>query len=269
MIYLPPLRRLLLPTIAFFTLAVFCRSSLRVPTSIPSFVFHQPPPPPDGIHVPIAELKSHSLPSANASSNHLSLPNHYYYDYNIASTHKTANRTTTRPVWRHPISNPNLDILWKCRTRSNKYTNHIRLRNFVQNISQVPVDSPKLDARIFWNPTLIALPYWSKNQYLLVSRIVTDGLHQENVICEANICYSRSGESPRKGEELCTEDDLKYVGAAGGMRCASAPIGLSVPPTPAKRCVGEFGSYTDIPGFHDPRIFWSGKGEPLMMVNTQ
>ena len=229
----------------------------------------QPPPPPDGIHVPIAKLKSHSLPIANASNNHLSPPIPYYYNYNLAATHKTANGTVTGSRWRYPISNPNLDILWKCRTRPNKYTNHIRLPSLVQNISQVPVDSPTPETRIFWNPTIIALPYWSENQYLVVSRIVTDGKHQENVICEANICYTGSGESLRKGEKLCTEDDLKFVGPAGGMRCASAPIALSVPPTPAKRCVGEFRTYTDIPGFHDPRIFWSGKGEPLMMVNTQ
>ena len=269
MIYLPPLRRLALPAIATFTLVVFCRSSLRVPTSIPSFVFHQPPPPPDGIHVPITELKSHSLPMTIASDNHLSPPNHHYYNFNLAATHRTANGTFTSSRWRHPISDPNLDILWKCHTRPNKYTNHIRLPSFVQNISQVPIDSLKLETRLFWNPSIIALPYWSKNQYLLVSRIVTDGLYQENVICEANICYTGSGESPRKGEKMCTEDDLRYVGPAGGMRCSAAPVGLRVPPTPAKQCVGEFGSYTDIPGFHDPRIFWSGKGEPLMMVNTQ
>ena len=53
------------------------------------------------------------------------------------------------------------------------------------------------------------------------------------------------------------------------MRCASHPVALSVPPMPAEKCDGEFMPYVDIPEFHDPRIFWSGKGEPLMMVNTQ
>jgi len=53
------------------------------------------------------------------------------------------------------------------------------------------------------------------------------------------------------------------------MRCVTVPTTLSVPPTPAEKCEGKFGTYVDIPGFHDPRIFWSGKGEPLMMVNTQ
>ena len=127
----------------------------------------------------------------------------------------------------------------------------------------------KDDTRAFWNPTIISLPYWSKNQYLVVSRILTDGNHQENVLCEANICYVGSGEGSEEGERQCTDEDIRYVGTAGGMRCATTPITLSVPPTPAEQCEGVFGTYVDIPGFHDPRIFWSGKGEPLMMVNTQ
>ncbi|KAL2055037.1 hypothetical protein ABVK25_004859 [Lepraria finkii] len=36
----------------------------------------------------------------------------------------------------------------------------------------------------------------------------------------------------------------------------------------AEKCDGELMPYVDIPGFHDPGIFWSGKGELLMMFNT-
>jgi hypothetical protein len=71
------------------------------------------------------------------------------------------------------------------------------------------------------------------------------------------------------GEKACSKDDVSYLGAAGGMRCETELVILSVPPTPAESCEGKFGAYVDIPGFHDPRIFWSGTGEPLMMVNTQ
>ena len=155
-----------------------------------------------------------------------------------------------------------------CPVEANAITGHVRLPNIVQNISQIPAGSLKAESRVFWNPTLIALPYWSENQYLVVSRIVTDGNYQENVLCEANICHV-PGQDARPGEKPCTEDDLKHVGPGGGMRCASQPVALSVPPTPAEKCDGEFGAYVDIPGFHDPRIFWSGRGEPLMMVNTQ
>lgn len=47
------------------------------------------------------------------------------------------------------------------------------------------------------------------------------------------------------------------------------PKQLEVPSTPAEKCEGKYYYYPDIPGFHDPRVFWSSKGEPLMMVNTQ
>ncbi|KAI4251791.1 MAG: hypothetical protein LQ352_004662 [Teloschistes flavicans] len=135
----------------------------------------------------------------------------------------------------------------------------------MRNITQIPPQPLKPEKRIFWNPTIISLPYWSENQYLLVSRIVTAGNHQENVICEANVCYVGSAEDAKPGEQPCTEDDLKLLGPAGGMRCASAPFALNVPPTPAEKCHGKYENFVDVPGFHDPRIFWSGKGEPLMM----
>ena len=265
MLYLPPIRRFLLPLIILLALIIFYRSSFRV--SVPSFVFHQPPPPPDGIRVPIAQVKSNSL-TFNASGSPTS-PHQYFSDYSKIVSHKAANGTLKSSIWDHPISNPNLDILWKCHMAPNRYTNHIRLPSIIQNISQIPPDHARPDNRVFWNPTIIALPYWSENKYLVVSRIVTAGLHQENVLCEANICYTGLAKNARKGEKPCTAEDIEHIGPAGGLRCVSPPIRLSVPPTPAKNCPGKFTFYTDIPGFHDPRIFWSGKGEPLMMVNTQ
>lgn len=258
MIYFPPLRRLLLPAIVVLMLIVFYRSSSQVPT-FPPLVLHPPPAPPTGIHRPISGLKDQRLPIFNASNNHLSPPKQYFYS-------DTSGRNVT--AYASPSLNPALEVLFKCPIKPNKYTGHIRLPNIVQNISQIPVGAT-LESRVFWNPTVISLPYWSKNQYLIVTRIVTDGNHQENVLCEANICYVGSDKDARPGEEPCTDDDLLHVGPAGGMRCVTPPFTLSVPPTPAEHCEGKFGTYVDIPGFHDPRIFWSGRGEPLMMVNTQ
>ena len=269
MIYLPPLRRLLVPALTFFVVIFLFKSTFHVSTAIPSFVLHQPPPPPAGIRVPISDLKSHILPVSNVSDNHLSPPHQHYYSHTKEPASKSINGSLTTSTWSRPIFNPYLASLFKCAVRSNRYTNHIRLSNAIHNISHIPPNATREDKRVFWNPTIISLPYWSENQYLVVSRIVTDGNHQENVLCEANICHVGSGDVVREGEHRCTEDDIGYVGSAGGMRCATAPITLSVPPTPAERCEGKFGSYVDIPGFHDPRIFWSGKGEPLMMVNTQ
>ena len=263
MIYLPPLRRFLLPALASVTLIILYRA-LPFSQSLPSFITHQPPAPPQGIHVPISALQK-LLPLFNASNNHLSPPNDYFYNYEEA---KTPNRSLSL-LWQ-PILDPNLAPLFHCTKKVNKYTGHIRLPDIIRNISNIPPGPQvKPELRIFWNPTVIALPYWSQNQYLVVSRIVTDGQHQENVLCEANVCYVGSGEDARPGEKPCTHDDVKHVGPAGGMRCVAPPVTLSVPPTPAEECEGKFGPYADIPGFHDPRIFWSGKGEPLMMVNTQ
>ena len=261
MIYFPPLRRLLLPAIVFLTLIVLYRSSLAGHT-FPPLILHPLPAPPGGIHRSVANLKSNSLPIFNASHNHLSPPKQYYYS-DLKATNRTLASSLTTPKF-----NPALDVLFKCPRKPNKLTGHIRLPNIVQKISQIQAGA-KSDGRVFWNPTIISLPYWSQNQYLVVSRIVTDGNHQENVLCEANVCYVGSGNDARPGEKACTEDDTLHVGPAGGLRCVTPITTLSVPPTPAEHCEGKYGAYVDIPGFHDPRIFWSGRGEPLMMVNTQ
>ena len=268
MIYLPPLRRFLVPALTILALVLFYKSSLHVPTAISSLILHQPPPPPEGVRVPISDWKTHILPIFNVSDNHLSAPHQYYYSHTKEPNVKSINGSA-QSTWSQPVFNLYLASLFKCPTRPNLYTNHIRLPNIIQNISHIPPDVTKEETRRFWNPTIISLPYWSKHQYLVVSRVLTDGNHQENVLCEANICYVGSNNGSKEGEVRCTEDDLKHVGPAGGMRCAIVPIKLSVPPTPAEKCEGKFGTYVDIPGFHDPRIFWSGKGEPLMMVNTQ
>ena len=115
----------------------------------------------------------------------------------------------------------------------------------------------------------MALPYWATNGYLVVSRVLTTGDHHESVICEANICSPNAHSLVEKGETRCTQQDLELLGPAGGMRCADGPITLDVPPTAAKSCTGRYADYVTVPGFHDPRIFYSGRGEPLMIVNTQ
>lgn len=265
MIYLPPLRRFLLPALVFVVIIIFYRAT-PFHTRLPSFVLHSPPAPPTGVRIAASTVEKPLPISINATANHLSPPNSYYYSYDKGK--KPSTNDTNYILWQ-PILDPHLDTLFQCPMDPNEVTGHLRLvDNIVQNISQIPPGSLKPESRVFWNPTVIALPYWSENQYLVVSRIVTDGNHQENVLCEANVCYV-PGQEAKFGEKPCTDDDLMHVGPGGGMRCASPPALLSVPPTPAEKCVGKFAPYVDIPGFHDPRIFWSGKGEPLMMVNTQ
>lgn len=267
MIYLPPLRRFLLPALILLAIIVFYKSSPHVHPPLPSFVLQHFATPPEGIRIPISDLKHHRLHFVNASENHRSPPHQYYYNYGKDTEADLSSSSTSK--WSQPILDPNLAALFRCSRRPNKFTNHIRLPNPIHNISGIPPNPPGVDSRVFWNPTIISLPYWSENQYLVVSRILTDGLHQENVLCEANVCYVGPGEGAAPGEKPCTQDDIAHVGPAGGMRCATPPMLLSVPPTPAEYCPGKTAHYADIPGFHDPRIFWSGKGEPLMMVNTQ
>ncbi|KAK5288287.1 hypothetical protein LTR16_003412 [Cryomyces antarcticus] len=269
MISLPPLRRLLVPSLICLALIIFYRSHFTAPPKIQTFVFRHPAPPPPGIRVPLATLDHLSI--HNASQNHLSPPQHLYYTY-PHSVNLGKNITGSGhiiPTYSQPLLNPYLGPLFKCPIQANRFTGHIRLPNPVRNISMIPPGSTHDDRR-FWNPTIMSLPWWSENQYLLVSRIVTDGNYQENVLCEANICYTNSSmEVRRKGDEGCTPDDLQHLGGNAGLRCVGSPVKLGVPPTPAEKCLGKFESYTDIPGFHDPRIFWSGRGEPLMIVNTQ
>lgn len=269
MIYLPPLRRVLLPAVILLVVIVSYRSRLFFPTSIHSFVIHPPPLSPPAIHVPIAGLSQASLPISNPSNNHLLPAVKYFYSYTSNTPNFKSLNQSSNDAFSQLATNPSLNALFQCSLVANPYTHHIRLPYIIQNISDIPADAMKSDDRVFWNPTIISLPYWSENQYLLVSRIATDGNYQENVLCEASICYVGKEEYARPGEKPCTPDDIRHVGPAGGMRCVSSPVALSVPPTPAERCEGKFAMYVDIPGFHDPRIFWSGKGEPLMMVNTQ
>ena len=264
MIYLSPLRRFLLPTFLLVTLILLYRS-LPYNTRLPDFILHQPPSPPAGLRISLSDFQDATPIRVNVSENHVPSAYKYYHNHN-QSTSLVSDNVYSHSV-QHPLQN-GLDFLFRCPSKVNNYTGHTRLGSIVQNISQIPPDSHTPETRVFWNPTVIALPYWSKNQYLIVSRIVTNGKHQENVLCEANICHI-PGQEARDGEKLCTDDDVKFVGPAGGMRCTHPPNTLSVPPTPAERCDGKFSPYADIPGFHDPRIFWSGKGEPLMVVNTQ
>jgi len=92
---------------------------------------------------------------------------------------------------------------------------------------------------------------------------------RRNVLCEANICRPKSAESMARFEKSCSQEDLALLGPNGGLRCATAPIEISVPPTPAAKCEGLEQVFADIPGFHDPRIFYSGRGEPILMVSSQ
>lgn len=189
----------------------------------------------------------------------------------------------TKPI---PGAHPLIASFQKNSTSAtfNSIINHIRLPNILYNITLTPPGSSRESDARFFNPAIIPLPHWSSNspgapKYVLVSRLVTAGFHQESHICLADVCVpdgdadtsrdvDHTGRSSSAYTRPCTPDDIALLGPRGGMRCTSATIKLNIPPTPAEQCDGAWKAFPDIPGFHDPRVFWSGKGEPLILVNS-
>jgi len=265
MIYLPPLRRFLLPAVVILLIILFYRSTSSLHSNLSSYVIRQPVLGAPGTRIPLNQTETREVIIHQSAQNYLSPPTHLYYQYDDPA--ETEN--DDGPSWKHPSRNKYMQPLFTCPLEPNKFTNHIRLPNPLRNISMTYKGESENEKLSFLNPAILSLPHWSKNQYLMVNRVQTDGSHQQNLLCEANICYSSQAEGVRDGELECTAEDLKIIGPGGGMRCATTPITLNVPPTPAQSCGEGTGILMDIPGFHDPRIFWTGKGEPLMVVNTQ
>ncbi|KEF60587.1 uncharacterized protein A1O9_02148, partial [Exophiala aquamarina CBS 119918] len=158
----------------------------------------------------------------------------------------------------------------------NRHTSHLRLSAEMHDISMTPTSSGSHDEEArFFNPAMIPLPYWSSPsrsagpKYVLVSRLVTTGYHQESHICLADICTNTNASKVLPLDtRACTASDLSMLGGRGGMRCVTEPVKINIPSTPAERCDTAWLAFPDIPGFHDPRVFWSGKGEPLILVNS-
>lgn len=192
------------------------------------------------------------------------------YVYGDASQSPLATQNPAGPRYIAPHDDYHLLPLLQCRIAPNKYTAHIRIPVHIRPIDMVPenVTLETDEKRSAFNPTIISLPHWSENQYLLVTRILTDGASQQNVICEANICYVDPAKA-RPGEKPCTADDQTLFGGQEGMRCATVPHLVRLPTAPSKWCGWDVSYMADVLGFLDPRIFWSGKGEPLMIMNAQ
>lgn len=158
--------------------------------------------------------------------------------------------------------------LLQCSRRLNKYTNHIRLPDILYNISMSPRSS--LANKTFWNPTIIALPPWAKNQYLIISMVhLENATYRQSVMCEANICQRTISGSVQSHHRHCTSDDVQQLGINGGLRCATEPSIVKVPTTSAEKCEGKYTVHGRISGFHDPRLFYTGRGETLLMLSSQ
>ena len=184
--------------------------------------------------------------------------------------------------------NSHISTLLNCPYVPDPITSHVTLPHHHLSISLTPSDSGEVRGAHF-NPTFLRLPSWAtKSQsakgakYVLVARKVTEGLHQESLICLADICLPQATDAADSNgstvnsrraalppdTRACTTDDLNMLGVKGGMRCTTPPMRLNVPPTPALRCSGAWANFPHIAGFHDPRIFWSNRGEPLIILNS-
>lgn len=268
MIYFPPLRRLLILALLLLGFILYYRSSETVNSGLSSYIIQQPELSAQGTRIPAEDTNAQIILNRNTSENHLSPDRHFYYEYNAPDQQSIDDGFSHRPPHFEPATHAAMQQLYECPIEPNTYTNHIRLSHVnLRNITVIWHNDTVNEHLLYLNPAIISLPFWSKNQYLVVMRVRTDGSHQNNIFCEANICYTDENQA-REGELPCTPEDIALLGGTG-LRCAMPPTSLNVPATPAAYCGAQMGIMMDIPGFHDPRVFWTGKGEPLMMVNTQ
>lgn len=218
----------------------------------------------------------------------IEIPDHLFSTNNdLVSAHLLLYES--RPIPDLSSTIEHIEALLSCPYRLNPKTGHIRLPHIHHNISlQAPNNQHDPEARHF-NPTIIPLPSYvasfTSARYLLMTRLVTPGLHQESLACLASFCLpdphssnyttgAPARKSSRRSSVLppdthsCTISDPSTLGPQGGLHCISPSRRLNIPPTPSKRCTGEWSSFPDIPGFHDPRVMWSNLGEPLIVVNS-
>lgn len=256
MFSLPSPRRLTTPALLFFIVVASIRLYLRLTDLLKVDIFHH-------IIIESSARSSYNFSFEAALSPSLSLQDRFLQQY-----HSHAGDLPSNP---HVVR-----MLSGCTHRPNPHTGHIRLSNVqVLNISMVPAaaaaDPDEFKNNKYFNPAILPLPSYVSSssstpyQYLLISRLVTSGTHQESHICFATICDPSGSASLSLA---CSDADIALLGLAGGMRCVTKPEKINIPPTPAKKCTGAWKIFPDIPGFHDPRVFWSGRGEPLIEVNS-
>ncbi|KPI42491.1 uncharacterized protein AB675_9827 [Cyphellophora attinorum] len=181
-----------------------------------------------------------------------------------------------------PTFNPYLKPLLQCQNQSNERSQIVLPARHLNISLQLDNDETTTAQNRYFNPTIIPLPSYAASltsaRYVLVTRLVTAGLHQESHACLASFCHpgpendgpnstTQRGHLP-PDSEVCSDSALAHLGPNGGFRCITLPRPVNIPPTPSLKCSPKWAAFPDIPGFHDPRIMWSGDGEPLIIVNS-
>ncbi|KAK5084880.1 hypothetical protein LTR70_007822 [Exophiala xenobiotica] len=246
MFTLPSSRRFTYPALILLAFITICRLLIGLTSSSVAFNVH-------GLTLRSAKKAAYEMLADQATAN-LSLEEQFETNYHASSP--------IRPV--HPRVD---DFFSTCTHKPNTRSVSIL------NISMVPSANngergDEFRNKQYFNPALIPLPSDSPYPYLLVSRLVTSGTHQESHICFADMCAPPTTTPLRPDMRRCTYSDVDLLGNNGGMRCVTRPERVNIPPTPARRCTGAWTTFPHIPGFHDPRVFWSGRGEPLVEVNS-
>lgn len=168
----------------------------------------------------------------------------HYHDSNIFSSHKTDSARNTRRgrlhydvrllgLWTYSLallmstaSNAvQLDYLAslvECKTSPNPHT---QTPAFPQH---PPEHFPKSRRPLIQANHRRSLRYWAENRYLVVSRVVTEGLHQESLRCEANICVKKGDGNRHESNKDCTADS--GFEETGGLCCVTARVVVSILP---------------------------------------
>ncbi|KAK9455747.1 hypothetical protein V1511DRAFT_458428 [Dipodascopsis uninucleata] len=150
----------------------------------------------------------------------------------------------------------NSEFLFQCSTATKSKVHEI-FDSYVSlkySVFEVVVKSEQYP--VTYNPTILSLPPTSHYPFLIVARVRGDGLQHRSVICEGK--YYDASYRNAYGIDVLSRN----------IGCATHPRELIVPQTPAKECDGRE-ILANAPGFHDPRIFWSMQGAPIMILNQQ
>ncbi|KAK9451371.1 uncharacterized protein V1518DRAFT_408373 [Limtongia smithiae] len=231
--------------------SLFCLRSVIRPTSLPTVVIHTP------------DLRRHlryapaDVPDVESfiAAPPIAADDHGRQTSAASSRVRKVALAKTRALRRRFPAPEYVDFMFECKSGSTEPTevflNFVRLK---YHVLEVRANSERFE--VTYNPTIMAMPSSAHYPFLIVSRFRSDGLEQKCVICEA------------KYADEVTRDGYGFEHTEKTITCATNPIVLEVPLTPARDCL-EREYMSSIPGYHDPRIFWSQTGAPLMIMNQQ
>ena len=149
-------------------------------------------------------------------------------------------------------------------------TGHTRLPNLLCNVSMEPRSTPNEEKRRFWNPMIVAIPYWAKNQYLIVCSHSKMYLTGETFSAKRTFAILNLRNETTSARKFARMRTWKY---SVQMEDYVAPVHPSTLTYLQflHRSVRVWNGVLQIclafmiPG----RVFYSGRGEPILMISSQ